>query len=236
MKSKLSKSRPGTSMGSKAARALRVLTLAAFGVGGLTLALADDPPMLPEHFSGLLNDYTPSSVNGTPIKGGPYEIHGSWTLDLDETRTMARFSAEMTMATADFLNADSSFDPATLGAHTHHIAVTGGTVHDGSTDWKSMCPKLSPAVTGGFVVTGSAYVSVNGGNPPFGNPSPVTICILGGTNPNVPGAAYVEFSNFTLSLGSPASAHFGPQPMHGVVVRCGWPRWDSRPCQVTVDK
>jgi len=213
-------------------RAPRLLTLLVVGAGGLTRAVAGDWG-LPTHFSGLLNDYTPSSVNGVAIKGGPYEMHGSWRLDLNESRTMASFSAEMTMEMVDFLNATSNFDPGTLGAHTHHIAVSNGIVHDGPTDWKTMCPAFSPAVTDGFAITGTAYVTGNGGNAPFGNPSPVTICVLGGTNPNVAGVPYVEFSNFTLSFGSPASTHFGPQPIHGVVARCG-PAWGSNPCKVTL--
>lgn len=206
------------------------------GVAALIPAFAGEPPGLPAHFRGLLNDYTPSSVNGVTIKGGPYEMHGTWKLDLDESRNLANFSAAMTMQTVDFLNADPSFDPGTLGAHTHQITVSRGVVHDGPTDWVSMCPKYSPAVTGGFVITGQAYVAGNGSNPSFGNPSPVTICILGGTNPHVSGAAYVTFSNFTLTLGAPASTHFGPQAIHGVVVRCGPPRWESQPCMATVDR
>jgi hypothetical protein len=214
----------------------RLLALLGIGIAALTPALAGTPAGLPAHFRGLLNDYTPSSVNGVPIKGGPYEMHGTWTLDLDESRNLASFSAALTMQTVDFLNTDANFDPGTLGAHTHHITVSNGIVHDGATDWMSECPKFSPAVSGGFVITGTAYVTANGSNPPFGNPSPVTICILGGTNPNASGEAYVTFSNFTLTLGSPASTHFGPQAIHGVVVRCGPPRRESQPCAVTVDR
>jgi len=215
---------------------LRLPALLVTAVAASAGAFAGDAARLPAHFRGLLNDYTPSSVNSVPIKGGPYEMHGTWRLDLDESRSLATFSAAMTMQMVDFLNADPNFDPGTLGAHTHQIALSGGIVHDGPTDWASMCPKLSPAVAGGFVITGNAYITANGSNPPFGNPTPVTICILGSTNPNVSGAAYVQLSNFTLTFGSPASAHFGPQPIHGVVVRCGPPRWESHPCAVTVDR
>ena len=200
------------------------LALLVMGAAGLTCALAGDYPQLPEHFSGLLNDYTPASVNGVPIKGGPYEMHGSWKLDLDESRTLASFSAAVTMETAGMM----------VGAHTHHIAVSDGMVHDGPTDWTTMCPTFAPPVTGGFAITGTAYVTGNGGNVPFGNPTPVTICILGGTDPHVQGVPYVELSNFTLTFGSPASGHFGPQPIHGVVVQCGPPRWRSRPCSVNL--
>lgn len=215
--------------------ALPLLTLLVTAAGGLAPALAGYPPGLPAHLRGLLNDYTPMGANGVPIKGAPYEMHGSWKLDLDETRTMASFSAEMTMETPDFLNADPNFDPGTLGAHTHHITFSRGTVHTRPTDWQSMCPQLSTAAAG-FAITGTAYVTANGSNPPFGNPSPVTICLLGAANPNVSGAAYVRFSNFTLTFGAPASSHFGPQPIHGVVVRCGPSGRDSQACTVAVDR
>jgi hypothetical protein len=214
----------------------RLLPVLMIGVAGLSLAHAGGPRGLPTHFRGLLNDYSPASVNGVTIKGGPYEMHGTWKLDIDEGGYSASFSAALTMQTVDFLNPSPTFDPGTLGAHTHQISVPRGMVHDGPTDWVSMCPTLSPAVTGGFVVTGMAYVTANGSNPPFGNPSPVTICILGGSNPNLPSSAYVQFSNFTLTIAAPASSHFGPQPIHGVVARCGPPRWQSHPCAVTIDK
>lgn len=62
------------------------------------------------------------------------------------------------------------------------------------------------------------------GNPPFGNPSAVTICILGGMqNPSIATAqAFVEFSNLTLTFASTslAATHFGTQAINGVVLRC----------------
>jgi hypothetical protein len=167
---------------------------------------------------------------------------GSAVQDQREERGTATFSAEMTMETADFANPDSKGDPAKLGPHTHHIKVTDGVIHNDATDpinWKTQCPTFKPAVSSGFVVTGTAYVTGNGGNPPFGNPSPVTICVLGGTqNPNVIGAqAFVEFSNFTLTfgMGSRASSHFGTQAINGVVAECERP-WNRGPsdCKVAI--
>lgn len=213
----------------------RLSILLAIGCAGLTCAFAGEPPRLPAHFSGVLNDYTPTKADGIAIKGSPYEMHGTWRLELDESQRLASFSAAVTMQTPDFLNSDPDFDPAKLGAHVHHIAVSNGMVHVEATDVASMCPKLSPPTTGGFAITGMAYVAGNGSNAPFGNPSPVTICILGGTNPGVSGAAYVVFSNLTLTFGSPASSHFGAEPIHGVIVRCSSPRWESHPCRVAVD-
>jgi hypothetical protein len=148
----------------------------------------------------------------------------------------------MTMETADFANTDPNHDPTKLGPHTHHISVTDGVVHDDPTDtvnWKTRCPTFKPAVSDGFVVTGTAFITGNGGNPPFGNPSQVTICILGGTeSASITGAqAFAEFSNFTLTFdtGSLASTHFGTQAINGVVAKCERP-WDktSGDCKVTV--
>src|SRR5271167_86431 len=60
-----------------------------------TCALADENG--PTHFSGVINDYTLSNV-----AGGPYEMHGQWSMDLHQlwgtTDFTADFSADMTMA------------------------------------------------------------------------------------------------------------------------------------------
>jgi len=171
-------------------------------------------------YVGLINDYTPSAA---VTKGGPYEMRGTWSLDVDERHGTARFSAAMNMETSDYgitqgtVNKD---DPSTRGAHTHHITMTDGVV---SSDWMTSCPKFSPAITEGFVVTGTATITGNGSPAPFGNPSPLTICVLGGGD--------VKYSNVTLAFGLPASSHFGTQAIHGVVVHCSGP-WgrESRDC------
>jgi hypothetical protein len=213
------------------------LSTLAVGVGGFAPALAGDPPGFPTHFSGLLNDYTPATAT---VKGSPYEMHGKWTLFLHDERNTATFSAEMTMETADFANPDPGHDPTKLNPHTHHISVTDGVVHRDPNDpvnWQTACPTLTPPVTRGFVVTGTAYVTGNGGNAPFGNPSPATICILGGmSNPDVTGTqAFIAFSNLTLKFGAPANTHFGLQAIHGVVARCEGP-WnrEATDCRVAV--
>lgn len=156
-----------------AAPALGILVLAT--MGGPVSARTGGSPQLPAHFGGVLSDYTPSAVNGTPINGGPYEMHGKWMLDLNPARSEATFSAAIAMETSEVVNMDPNFDPGTLGAHTHHISVTGGVVHNGPMDWQTMCPAVS-SVTGGFVVTGSAYVTANGANPPFGNQPRDDLC------------------------------------------------------------
>jgi hypothetical protein len=216
-----------------------VLAGLAIGAVGASRAYAGVHSRLPANFSGLLNDYTPPAPG---VVGGPYEMHGKWSLHLDEERDAAILSAEMTMETADFANTDVNHDPTKLGPHTHHISMTDGVIHNDPADpinWKTECPTFKPPVSGGFVVTGTAYVTGNGGTPPFGNPSPVTICILGGTeSPSVAGSqAVVEFSNFTLKFGkaSRASTHFGEQAINGVVARCGsaW-SYDANDCKVVI--
>ena len=215
-----------------------LLALLVMGIGGQTSALAGGSPPLPTQFSGLINDYTPTTVDGLPtgatIKGAPYEMHGRWKLDLNTQRSKATFSAEMTMETSEVANTSSVFDPGMLGAHAHHISMTDGVV---TPNWQTSCPTLKPPVTGGFAVTGTLYVTANGSNPPFGNPSPVTICILGATSTGIVGTAYVTYSNLTLTIGPPANAHFSSLPIHGVVTKCAW-RWanlDSQDCKVLVE-
>jgi hypothetical protein len=202
------------------ARSSAVLA-AATGLGGLTAALAgDEQPRSPAHFNGLINDYTPSAA---VTKGGPYQMSGKWSLEVDEGHGTARFEAAMNMETSDYGITQGTVDkddPTTRGAHTHHI-VMDGTI---GTDWATACPAFSPAVTGGFVVRGTAFVTGNGGPAPFGA-SPLLICVLG--------AANVTFSNFTMAFGAKASGHFGTQAIHGVVLHCEGP-WgrDSKDCKV----
>lgn len=205
------------------ARDLAILSVAT-GLGGLTLALAGDreerPPV---HYDGLINDYTPSAA---VTKGGPYEMRGRWALDVDVRRGKARFSAVMNMETSDYGITQGTVDkddPTTRGAHTHHILMTEGMI---SPDW-SICPKFTQPVSGGFVVTGPAYITVNGGKTPFANPSTLTICVLGNGE--------VMFSNFTMTLAAPASSHFGIYPIHGVVLRCAAPwEFESKDCSVEI--
>jgi len=200
-----------------------VILAAATGLGGLT-ALAGDQhnqPRAPTHFSGLLNDFTPSAA---VTKGGPYQMAGKWTLDVDERHGTARFEAAMNMETSDYAMTAATVDNPNVsrGAHTHHILMTEGTI---GTDWATACPAFSPVVKGGFVVRGPATVTGNGSAAPFGNPSQLTLCVLGGD--------YVTFSNLTMAFGLPASGHFSTQAIHGVVLHCDGPwGFGSKECKV----
>ena len=174
-----------------------------------TSLLQSQADTLPVHFSGLLNDHTPSAA---VVKGGPYEMRGKWSLLVDERRGTGKFTAAMDMQTSDYGIVQNTVDkdnPATRGAHTHHISMTDGVL---TLDWPSRCPQFAPAVKEGFAITGTVFVTGNGAPAPFGNPSPATICVLGGDA--------VKYANITFTIGTPASNHFGVQPIHGVVLQC----------------
>lgn len=173
-----------------AVRIIAVLVLA-----GGTSAMAQDPPP-PVHFSGVINDYTPSNV--TPA--GPWEIRGPWTLTLEGASGKADFSATLTMALSDYTrtpsNVDTTSGPTSRMQHTHHITMEDGVVTQ---------------ITGGFEVSGPVSITKDGSPAPL-TASTLVIDITGGTT--------VEFSNITLTfeggtMGAPK--HFGPQAIHGVV-------------------
>jgi hypothetical protein len=211
------------------------MTLAAGTVSAIGISVAGQNPRLPAHLSGLVNDFTPSSVNGVTIKGGPWEMHGKWALEINEFGRSATFTAELSMETGDFVNPSATFDPGMLGAHTHHITMTNAKVVPGFAG----CPSSvgpTPLTTTGFQIQGMAHVTGNGQPAPFEIPagvtdpspsqliaSPITICITGGTR--------VQYANITLQIGAPAATHFGPQAIHGVVVKCDAPwRLESGVC------
>jgi hypothetical protein len=160
------------------------------------------------HFKGAVNDYSPSTVSG-----GPWEIRGTWSLDVLRSGT-AGFSADLTMETSDYgITGATQVDPtkpATRSPHTHHISMTNATVSYDT----SVCPANNPATTGsGVVVTSTATTTGNGSPAPFESKgsSTLQVCITGGST--------VEFSNMTLVYTGPATGHFGPQAIHGVVTQ-----------------
>lgn len=158
-------------------------------------------------FAGTISDYTPSTV-----AGGPYEIRGDWTLEIGAATGTANFSAALNMETSDYgISSAAQVDPtnpATRSPHTHHITATNIVVSYDT----SVCPANSPATTGGGAVfTGSVNIAGNGAPAPFESKgaSTVQICIIGGPE--------IEWSNFTMVFSGPATTHFGPQAIHGVV-------------------
>lgn len=160
------------------------------------------------HFTGLLNDYSPAAV-----KGGPWEMHGQWTLDLHRERHsdsfVADFYADMTMAGYGTTAGAPDGTKGGQGAHTHHIKLSSVPVIENMDG----CPAYSPATTKGFqfgkVVS---LITGNGGVAPFETSPPTStlqVCVTGSDE--------VAFSNISLVFDGPAATHFGSQPIHGVV-------------------
>jgi hypothetical protein len=176
----------------------------------------------PRHFSGLINDYSPSNV-----KGGPYEMHGQWSMDLHSEwgseDTTADFIADMTMAGYAMTLVTTPPDgtgtgtvavqtQAGVGPHTHHISLTNIMVTWNMTG----CPNylINPS-KGGFQINGTVSILTgNGTNAPFETTPPsstLQVCVTGGSE--------ITYSNVTLVFAGPATSHFGSQAIHGVVRR-----------------
>ncbi len=181
---------------------------------------------LPHHMSGLINDYTPESG-----VSGPWEMRGTWSLQINEEKGRADFSAVLNMEHSDLwveLNpTDASGlptidNPGDRVPHTHHITMTGAKVTLDPTDCP--LPASAPIPIPRFEITGTAVVAANGGPfPPTGAvSSQLQVCIDGGTDV----ATVVAHSNITLVFGAPASGHFGGQAIHGVVRKVD-PHFDS---------
>ena len=189
-----------------------VRTVAVLMLGAGTSALAQAP--IPVHFRGIINDYTAAHDTKGNLTG-PWEMHGTWSLELNSRLSTADFSAVMTMELSDFAISEdlvSVDDPVTRSAHTHHITMKNATL---SYNTKGCPPEPAgnPPTTGRFVVNGYADITGNGSPAPFSKGgtvlSPLQVCVTGGTD--------VQFSNVTLVLGAPATGHFGMQAIHGVV-------------------
>jgi hypothetical protein len=78
-------------------------------------------------------------------------------------------------------------------AHTHHVTLSDGQV--------TLLPN-------GFRISGNAIITSNGNLAGFSG-SPVDVEVTGGNT--------VTYSNITVTFAGGAIAHFGDQPLHGVV-------------------
>jgi H+/Cl- antiporter ClcA len=84
-------------------------------------------------------------------------------------------------------------DNATRSAHTHHVGLVDGTV---------------TAIPNGYRITGAATITSNGAAAPFSG-SPVVVEVTGNTA--------VTLAKIALTFQGAAVAHFGDQPIEGVV-------------------
>src|SRR5271154_3720732 len=188
--------------------AVRVLSL--FLLVSATCALAQE--RRPVHFSGLINDYSPLS---TSVKGSPWEMHVQWSMDVRPEWGTADFSADMTMSGYG-KTSTGAVDPTQplVNPHTHHIRLTNVKV-----TWDMVgCPTYQPPVpVTGFQLNGTvSLMTGNGSIAPFETDPPsstLQVCVSGGNDVRYS----VTDSNITLVFGGPATTHFGPQAIHGVV-------------------
>jgi hypothetical protein len=187
---------------------VRGLLLIFLVAGSCTLAEEHKPV----HFSGLINDYSPLSGS---VKASPWEMHGQWSMDIYPRWNTADFAADLTMSGFG-MTAGGAVDPTQplVNPHTHHIKLTHVSI-----DWDiSNCPAyLPPATVTGFQLNGTlSLMTGNGSIAPFETDPPsstLQVCVTGGS-----GAPFsILNSNITMVFGGPATTHFGPQALHGVV-------------------
>lgn len=185
--------------------ALCVAAVLALTAGIRALAENETPAL----FGGMINDYS-------PIAGGTsaWEVRGPWSLRLSEEAGTATFSAALTMELSVLGQNPATVQTVALSQHTHHIRMTGAVVTYNPTD----CPVFAIAnPIARIEIKGMATVAANGGpfppTSPTSVPSELQVCVDGGTSAET----LVPYSNITLVFGSPASGHFGPQAIHGVV-------------------
>lgn len=163
-------------------------------VGAGAVARAENPFF---QMTGVVNGFSPASV--TPA--GPWEMHGTWSLNLNPYTGRADFAADLTMERSDLWVSTNAQDPnnTTLRmSHTHHIALKNVTI--------SMIPN-------GFRLSGAATVTKDGSPAPF-NPAPLQVDFTGGTSLPISNVA-LTFLNPTT--GNNGSVHFGTLPILGNV-------------------
>jgi hypothetical protein len=184
----------------------RVLIITALLLAATSLCLQAQERELQLHLKGVINDFTPiTATAGT----SPWELRGPWSFTVDRESGTAKFSARLTMELSDFGQTVTSVNAVARLQHTHRITMTTNTVIYNPTDCPP-APLSTPPYTARIEITGTANIEANGSPAPFG-PSALQVCIAGGSN--------MEFSNITLVFtgDSGATAHFGPQAIHGLV-------------------
>jgi hypothetical protein len=128
----------------------RMVWLAIFGAMLSTTGLAR--PGFQTKLEGTINDFT-TDLDG----GGPWIVHGPWTLEIQGASGKADFSVSISMVRSD---------NATRQAHTHHVGFNNGAV---------------TPIAGGYRITGGATMTSNGSQAGFSG-SEITIEVVGGNS------------------------------------------------------
>jgi hypothetical protein len=185
-------------------------------------ASAQDPPRAqaqtqsPVHFSGVINDY-PVSTNSTGATTGPWELRGPWSLDLQGQSGTASFSAALTMEFSDLSVGSTNALTDLRHQHTHQITMTGAVAVQNPPPGDCPSTPGTPSYNAQIEVTGMADVAGNGGYA-FGPGVlvPLQVCLDGNSDVPISNVTLV-FTKLASGDPSPATYHFGAQPIHGVV-------------------
>jgi hypothetical protein len=153
-------------------RALLVVTLT-LAAAGIAAAQSSAQTKV----SGLIHDYATSA-------GTDWQIVGDWSATLKGASGKVDVLMSLSMERPN---------PASPGAHTHHVAIVDGTV---------------TAIANGYRITGAASITSNGATAPFSG-SEVTVDVTGG--------AALALAKVSVTFGGTAAGHFGDQPIEGVV-------------------
>jgi hypothetical protein len=159
--------------------------------GAVFAALGAAPvPQTPTQLSlsGLIDDYTPATVNGSPAA---WEVRGEWSLNIKGVSGKADFTASLDMIRSD-LWVLTGGNPNARSHHAHHVSMVDASVTSDET---------------GYHIDGPAVVTVNGSDAPFA--ATIQIDVTGGTR--------LQYSNIRLTFSGGAENHFGAAPLHGVV-------------------
>ena len=128
----------------------RMVWLALVGAAVTTTSLAKTG--FETKLEGTINDFT-ADLGG----GGPWIVHGPWTLEIQGESGKADFSAALSMVRSD---------NTTRSAHTHHVGLTNGDV---------------TPIAGGYRITGAATMTSNGSQAGFSG-GQITVDVVGGTS------------------------------------------------------
>jgi hypothetical protein len=118
------------------------------------------------------------------------DASGPWQVVGDWSLTLNRASGDVEFVAS--LSMVRSENPV-RSAHTHHVSLSRGHL---------------TALATGYRISGTASVALNGSLAPF-TESPIDIEVSGGSA--------VPFANVAVTFGGAAAAHFGAQPLEGVV-------------------
>jgi hypothetical protein len=117
------------------------------------------------------------------------DASGPWQLVGDWTAALKTSGTVDVQASLSMVRADNP----TRSAHTHHVSLVDGVV---------------AVIAGGYRITGTATITSNGAAAPFSG-SPVVVDLTGG--------AAVALAKVALTFQGAAVAHFGDQPIEGVI-------------------